>query len=74
MRFGFETKFFRGWEWSEVVCERHDPRLRVQVAGFHLRWVSGVVGSTIVVLDIVSKTVCSAGRLNFCDCVNVMAV
>ena len=48
--------------------------MRVQVAGFHVMWVSGVVGSTIVALDIVSKTMGRRGQLKFYGCVNVMAV
>ena len=44
---------------------------RFQVAGFHVMWVLGVVDSTIVVLDIVSKTVNRARRfenLRCCQC------
>jgi len=56
-------RFARVGEWLEVVGERHRCALVgrvVQVAGFHVMWVFGVIGR--VVLGIVVKTVARSRR------------
>jgi hypothetical protein len=57
------VRFARFGEWLEVVGERHGDAFvgwLVQVAGFHVMWVFGVIGR--VVLGIVLKTMSRSRR------------